>query len=87
VNIVFILPSRVHQVNSFGNNLAVNIWFVHSPFKYIDLTPEKCGKHKKNLTLDKVSFQSTDIYNDSVNEGNDENENAGNTCFSAFYLQ
>lgn len=47
--------SRIHQLNSFGDNLAVNIWFKHNPLDFVDLTEERCGQHS-DVTLDKVTF-------------------------------
>ncbi|CAK8690606.1 unnamed protein product [Clavelina lepadiformis] len=57
---LFIPTSWYHQVNSHGNNLAVNIWFTHLPRRYVDLSEEKCGKMHK-ITLDKCIFEKLDI--------------------------
>ncbi|XP_076801687.1 jumonji C domain-containing protein 5-like [Clavelina lepadiformis] len=46
-----------HQVNSFGNNLAINIWFVDAGSRHVDLTEERCGKFCSRPTLDQYRFE------------------------------
>nr|CAB3262759.1 uncharacterized protein LOC100182837 [Phallusia mammillata] len=68
------IPWRwVHQVNSFGDNLAVNIWFNHKPLDFIDLTPERCGQHS-DVTLDQVTFLGEPGYGEEEGEGPPEGE-------------
>ncbi|XP_038054912.1 lysine-specific demethylase 8-like [Patiria miniata] len=55
------LPFKwIHQVNSFGSNVAVNIWWNHQA--YVVPSPESCGRPDPGLdiSLADVSFQYHD---------------------------
>nr|XP_009858838.1 uncharacterized protein LOC100182837 [Ciona intestinalis] len=54
-----------HQVNSFGNNLAINIWFNHLPASYVDLNSERCGD-VKDVMLDQCEFETKDAFSGTV---------------------
>nr|CAB3262760.1 uncharacterized protein LOC100182837 [Phallusia mammillata] len=63
---LFIPYKWAHQVNSYGNNLAVNIWFNHLPNNFRNLTPADCGDQSVDATLDRVKFETTDQYSGST---------------------
>jgi len=49
---------RIHQVRSYGNNIAVNVWWRHDVNSRIDI--DKCSQQQNDvidptLTLDKVT--------------------------------
>lgn len=45
---------RFHQVRSYDRNIAVNLWWKHTP----GFVPEDCDGFEQNQTLDKVTFTS-----------------------------
>lgn len=47
---------RIHQVRSYGSNLAVNIWWNHD--EGLKMDPQKCKeKCDQNLNLSQVNFE------------------------------
>ncbi|XP_038055200.1 lysine-specific demethylase 8-like [Patiria miniata] len=59
------LPFKwIHQVNSFGSNVAVNIWWNHQA--YVVPSPESCGKPDPGLSLADVSFPYHDQTNGDI---------------------
>uniref|UniRef100_H2YUZ2 JmjC domain-containing protein n=2 Tax=Ciona savignyi TaxID=51511 RepID=H2YUZ2_CIOSA len=55
-----------HQVNSFGNNLAINIWFNHLPHLFVDLDADRCGNTDNKITLDQCEFETKDAFSGST---------------------
>lgn len=45
----------IHQVRSFGSNIAVNIWWSHQKMKHLDAS-QCANRFNPELTLDKVHF-------------------------------
>ncbi|XP_038055078.1 bifunctional peptidase and arginyl-hydroxylase JMJD5-like [Patiria miniata] len=59
------LPFKwIHQVNSFGSNVAVNIWWNHQA--YVVPSPESCGRPEPGLSLADVSFPYHDQTNGDI---------------------
>lgn len=55
------IPYRwYHQVNSFGSNLAVNLWWNHESLPYFDLTKEKCGDFTGRNTIANITWPGMD---------------------------
>jgi len=52
--ILFSSLLRFHQVRSYDRNIAVNLWWKHTP----GFVPEDCDGVEQNKTLDKVTFTS-----------------------------
>jgi len=63
LNVSFSL--RYHQVNSFGSNLAVNLWFHHRPQQLFKLSAKACGNFSADLYLNQVTPGTTDLYGKS----------------------
>ncbi|XP_038054908.1 uncharacterized protein LOC119727117 [Patiria miniata] len=59
------LPFKwIHQVNSFGSNVAVNIWWNHQA--YVVPSPQSCGMPDPGLSLADVSFPYHDQTNGDI---------------------
>ncbi|XP_039261594.2 uncharacterized protein LOC120337776 [Styela clava] len=57
---LFIPYGWYHQVNSFGSNLAVNLWWKHRPQQFFDLTEEVCGVFTGRNTIANISYPDMD---------------------------
>ncbi|XP_077973055.1 uncharacterized protein LOC120337694 [Styela clava] len=57
---LFIPYGWYHQVNSFGSNLAVNLWWKHRPQQFFDLTEEVCGDFTGRNTIANISYPGMD---------------------------
>lgn len=63
---LFIPYLWIHQVNSYGSNLAVNVWIYHEVSMNLDLS--KCpDKYDANLTLDTYELSGVHRYGEKKN--------------------
>lgn len=66
MNFHFIIFTRIHQVRSYGRNIAVNIWWDHHANKYINLN--MCEPEEDlRLTMNNVNFIGFDTIINSPN--------------------
>jgi len=68
-NQMYIICVRIHQVRSYGNNIAVNVWWRHHVNTHVDV--EKCLQQQndvvdRSLTLDKVTCHDNHLYSDDT---------------------
>lgn len=55
------IPYRwYHQVNSFGSNLAVNLWWVHKTAEFLDLDEKMCGDFTGRNTIADITWEGMD---------------------------
>ncbi|CAH1271383.1 JMJD7 [Branchiostoma lanceolatum] len=61
------IPYRwFHQVNSYGRNIAVNVWWEHNLRKYVEALSQDCGDLSEDSTLNDFQIEVPPEHNEPL---------------------